>query len=277
MILNSADPDAPGFEQAERILADLGAAPPRRWVERYTSDGMWAERRRLQRDIADRGDWILNADVDEHHAYPGSIGSVIAHCETKGYNAVQGVLIDRLSETGALNPVLETPPLSVQFPLQAEMHLSLMGRGKYHGVDGTTKLMLHSARVLPSRGGHNPSPEGEAPRYLVGGRLATFPGVMRPEFRFAFPFRVDHYKWTATRETTFKRRIETPGVSAAGKEVGGQLTRYLAEHGQIRLQDVAVHKGHRASSSWKFLAFRMRLAARMRAKFAQRSTRPANA
>ena len=111
------------------------------------------------------------------------------------------------------------------------MHLSLMGRGEHHGLDGTVKLMLHAHDVLPSRGGHNPFADGAPPRFLAGARLARHPGIADPAFRFAYPFRVDHYKWTATRQDTFNRRLSTPGVSPAGAEVGGKMTRYLSEHG----------------------------------------------
>ncbi len=266
VLLNTADPDSPNLEAAEAMLAAFSAAPPTRWIAAYTSDTMWAERRRLQQKL-DRPDaWILNADIDEHHQYPAPLDRIVAHCRAKGYNAVQGFLIDRLATGGDLAALADAPPLAAQYPLESEVDLSIMGRGAHHGVDGTLKLMLHHASVLPSRGGHNPSPEGAPPRFVAGGRLASFPRATDPAFRFAYPFRVDHYKWTATRLTTFRRRLATPGVSPAGRETGEKMTTYLARHGRVRLEDVAVRPpgARRTDAGWTLFCLRMRLAARAR-------------
>ena len=266
LILNALEPDDPNLAAAARIVTGFGAPPPRHWIAPYTSDGMWSERRRLQRDSVRPGEWVVNADVDEHHRYPAPLPDIVRHCEAKGYNGVQGFMIDRLASGGALQPVRDAPDLASQFPIEAEVSLSLLGRGEHHGVDSTTKLMLHRAEVLPGRGGHNPAACGAAPRYLAGQRLALHPRAADPAFRFAYPFRVDHYKWTATRETTIRRRIATPGVSPAGEAEGGRMSRYLARHGRVRPEDVTL-RSEGASSvrlPWKALSLRMRLGARLR-------------
>lgn len=270
LIANTQDAASPGLAQTAEILAEFGAPAPYLWIEQYTSDGMWQQRRDLQRRHAQPGDWIINADIDEHHQYPTALSAIIQYCEMKGYNCVQGFLVDRLAHEGELAQLNEEPPLAQQYPLEAEVHLALVGRGEHHGIDGTTKLMLHRWDVLPSRGGHNPWAKGAEPRYLAGLRLATHPRATDPEFRFAFPFRVDHYKWTATRQRTFERRIAAPGVSAAGREVGGKMISYLSKHGRIRPQDVSVKSAQMSKSwlGWKALSLRMRLGARLRAKFA---------
>lgn len=267
VIANTRDPGSRNLASATRALEECGCPAPRRWIAPYTSDTMWRERRRLQQDVARPGDWILNADVDEHHRYPGAVLDVVRYCERKGHNSVQGFLVDRLAPEGELRTVADAPALREQFPLEAEVHLHLLERSEHHGVDSTTKLMLHEASVLPGRGGHVPSAEGAAPSYLHGARLGAVPRATDPAYRFGFPFRVDHYKWTATREATFRNRISTPGVSEAGREVGGALTRYLGEHGRIRPEDVALagETGARASSlSWRLASLQLRLAARLR-------------
>ena len=91
LILNTADAANPDLAEAERILDGFGAAPPVRWIAPYTSDTMWETRRALQRDVARPGDWIVNADMDEHHVYPAAISGIVRHCHAKGHNAVQGV------------------------------------------------------------------------------------------------------------------------------------------------------------------------------------------
>ena len=64
--------------------------------------------------------------------------------------------------------------------------------------------------------------------------------IATPSIRFAFPFQSAHYKWCATRLPTVERRLAMPGVSPAGREYGGKLRDYLARHGRIRLEDVAL-------------------------------------
>ncbi|WP_416397977.1 hypothetical protein [Allohahella sp. A8] len=265
ILLNTTDAASPRLATAKEILATFGVSDVREWIGDYTSDVMWQQRRSLQLDVVRPGDWVLNADVDEHHHYPAPLTEICSYCQRKDFNSVQGVLVDRLAENGELIEVDSRPELSQQFPVEAEVQLALIGCGKHHGVDSTTKLMLHSYNVLPGRGGHNPWRDGEAGRFLVGARLATFPQTSSPAFRFSYPFRVDHYKWTSTRKATYERRMATPGVSPAGLEEGGKLTRYLDTHGRIRPEDVAVRsKAFGFRANWRTLSLLLRLQARLR-------------
>ena len=266
VILNARNADAPGLAEAAALLSARGAAGPHAWIAPYTSDAMWAERRALQTRIAAPGVWILNADADEHHAYPAPPAEIAAWCDGKGINAVQGVMIDRLAPDGRLAPVAATPALAAQFPVAAETAIALFGRRRGSGLDGTVKLMLHRADVFPSRGGHNPlGGAGPPPRFLAGARLATFPRTDDPAFRLRFPFRVDHYNWTATRAESLQRRLATPGVSEAGRVFGGQVLAYFERTGgRIRAEDVATGPGTPPARGWRRRMLGMRLAARAR-------------
>lgn len=240
VILNSRDPGSPGLDAADRLLARHGAPRGRRWIAPYTSEAMWAERRALQAEVAGTGDWIVNADVDELHEYPAPIGEVIAELERTRRNCVQGVMIDRLAPDGSLAPVRPGEPLAAQFPLRADVSLSVIGTGENHGVSGTIKLMLHRHDVLPRRGGHTIHDDGAPARYAAGNRLSVFPGAREPDWRARFPFRVHHYKWTQTLRESLDRRLATEGVSVAGREYGGKIDRYLAAHDRIRLEDASL-------------------------------------
>ena len=274
VLLNTADPASPRLAVARDILTAFGVVDVRDWIAAYTSDSMWEQRRLLQQDIAHPGDWLINADVDEHHAYPAPIKEICDYCRQKGYNGIQGFLIDRLARNGELLEVTDRPELAQQFPLEAEVNSTLIGSGQHHGVDSSIKLMLHSHDVLPGRGGHNPSQQGSVPRFLAGGRLATFPQAMNPTFRFNYPFRVDHYKWTSTRKTTYERRIATPGASPAGLEEGSRVTRYLNTYQRVRPEDVHVRKATAGRSQyWRLLSLRLRLQARLQHFLAQRQRR----
>ncbi|NNU16844.1 hypothetical protein HK107_10995 [Parvularcula sp. ZS-1/3] len=240
VILNTTDAASPALAEAQRFLQDAGAAAPHLWVAPYTSETMWAERRRVQRAVCSPGDWVLNADVDELQRYPDTLGAVASFCELTGRNVVQGFLIDRLAEGGRLNAYTEGDDLADAYPVRAEVALSLIGRGENHGIGATVKMMMHRGDVFPKRGGHNPKFERSALRYLAGAPLSHLPQAANPVSRFRFPFQVDHYKWRDTRRQSYERRIDTPGVSAAGKEVGGKFLDYLGEHGALRLDDISV-------------------------------------
>jgi hypothetical protein len=266
VILNTEDAGSSRLGEAEDILRRFGAPPPRRWIAPYTSGDMWAERRRLQRDVAGPADFIVNADMDEFHAYPAPIGEVAAYLEKKGLNAVHGPFIDRLAKGGALAEVAASPPLSQQFPIEADVCCTLGGTGRHHDLDGTIKLMLHKASVLPSRGGHNVGGEGDAPRLLYGGRLATFPQAASARFRFALPFLVHHYKWTASLVPGLEKRLATKGVSPAGAEYGATLLSQLEESGALPLGALPRRHGSSGLLPWRQKALALRLAAAARQK-----------
>lgn len=264
ILLNTADGASSRLAAAKATLAEAGVKDVREWIADYTSDAMWAQRRQLQQDVAEPGDWIVSADVDEHHRYPAPLQEICRYCLSKGYNCVQGFLIDRLAANGELAEVSKAPELSSQFPVEADVLLPLAGRGDHHGTTGTTKVMLFRHDVLPSRGGHNPWKDGGTPHFLAGAKLAEFRQVNFAHSRFSFPFRVDHFNWTSTRKATLEKRVTTAGVSPAGMELSNKLIPYLQEHGRIRLEDVVTRNPTaKRVSNWRFLSLRFRLQARV--------------
>ena len=243
LITNTADEASENLDAADRVLAGRGCPAARRWLAPYTSDAMWAERRRTQADEAGPGDWVVNADVDEFHRYPAPLPEVIAYLEARGAGALHGVMVDRLAPDGTLAEARPGVPPAEQYPVRADVSLSVFGVGANHGVSGTIKLMVHRGDVLPRRGGHTVLEDGAPARYAAGARLSVFPGAADPGWRADFPFKVDHYKWTGTLRGSLSRRLATKGVSVAGREYGGKIDRYLAEHGRVRLEDVSVFEG----------------------------------
>lgn len=264
ILLNTTDEASPRLAAAKTLLAEEGVEDVREWIATYTSDSMWAQRRQLQQEVAEPGDWIVSADVDEFHQYPAPLQEICRYCLSKGYNCVQGFMIDRLADNGELVEVRETPELARQFPVEAEVLLALAGLGDHHGTTGTTKLMLFRQDVLPSRGGHNPWKDGGTPHFLAGAKLSTFRQVNFPHSRFRYPFRVDHYNWTSTRKKTLEKRVATPGVSPAGMELSTKLINYLHQHGRIRLGDVMTRDpAARRHGDWRWVNLRYRLQARL--------------
>ena len=236
-ILNAPDADDPGFAEADAILAAAGCQPGRRWVAPYTSASMWAERRRVQDEVAGPDAWVLSADVDEHHEYPEALPDFLARAETTGTDCVQGVFIDRLAADGRLAPVEPSPALTEQFPVQADAIGALGGVGRTHNRLGTVKIMAMRGAVRPSRGGHHPAERHEA-NHLYRAPLGEFARIDEPAFRFAVPTRVHHYHWTASLEERLRVRLATPGVSPAGAEYGAKQLAILEKAGGVPMDRI---------------------------------------
>ena len=262
LIFNASDAASANLDRADALARERRVAVGERWIAPYTSEAMWAERRALQARVARPGDWIVNADVDEFHRYPAPLAKVIEYLRERRLGALQGVMIDRLAVDGALHTVRNGRPLEEQFPVRADVSLSVIGTGETHGVAGTIKLMVHRHDVEPRRGGHTVLGGEKAAGYAAGARLSVFPHARRPDWRGAYPFQVDHYKWTGTLRTSLAARLAASGVSVAGREYGGKIDCYLARHGAIRLEDAAVlPPAHGSMPDWRSTLDAMRRAA----------------
>ena len=257
VILNASSEDHVGVGKARAILAEFGHTPAEIWTEPYSSAAMWERRRAVQTHVAQAGDWIVNADVDEFHEYPAPLNEVLDWCGERRITAVQGPFIDRIAVDGALATVRTAPPLAEQFPVCAEAMIHIAGLSGGHDRYGTVKLMLHRAEVKPSRGGHHPQADSREVRYALHRPLAEFPAITRPEFRFSHPFRVHHFKWTDTLVAGLHRRLANPAVSPAGKAYGAKLLEYFDEHDGFDLSDLS----HSNSTRRSILPWRMRIAA----------------
>ena len=264
VILNATVADDPRLDDARKILEAHGTAAPDTWIAPYTSATMWARRRDLQSRVSVASDWIVNADVDEFHIYPAPLSEITAWMARLGATCLQGPFIDRLAADGRLAPVAACPDLAAQFPVEAEAMLALGGAGASHDHWGSVKLMLHRGNVLPSRGGHHPVADPARVRFAYGQPLAAFPRIADPGFRFALPFRVDHFKWTEGLRDGLERRLATPGVSEAGREYGGKLLAYLDRNDGIDPGGVAIRTGADKGMGWRAHVARLRTAAAAR-------------
>ena len=247
VILNAQDAAAPGLADAQSLLAARGAAAPEIWIAPYTSDTMWAERRRVQAARCAPDDWVLSADVDEFQRWPAPLREVLATAEAHGADCVQGVMIDRLAPGGRLAPVRPAPAILEQFPIRAEVAIAIGGRSAAHGRGGTVKVMAARGRILPARGGHRPMPEPPATQ-LLNYPLGDWREIEDPAFRFSIPLQVDHVHWTDTLPDRLRTRIATPGVSPAGAEYGRRQLDHLERHGGIDMGAVALMPG--AAPDW---------------------------
>ncbi|MEM7490750.1 MAG: glycosyltransferase family 2 protein [Pseudomonadota bacterium] len=270
-ILQTTDPDSANLTRAREILAAHDVAPAQIWTEPYTSEAMWTQRRALQTRLCGPGDWVISADLDEFHHYPEPLPAFLARCAEMGVDCVQGVFIDRLAPGGALAPVRATPALAEQFPVRAEVALSIAGKGAWHDRIGTVKMMAMRADILPGRGGHR-TWKGQDARHLYNAPLNDFRQIERPAYRFAVPTRVDHFHWTDSLADRLRTRIATPGVSKAGAEYGRKQLDHMDRHGGIALDRVALMDDDAGAEDWTVTLDRMRRTGRRRAALSRVTT-----
>lgn len=251
LILNAPDTASPGLQAACAILASRGVERWELWKAPYTSAAMWEKRREFQAREAAPDDWVISADVDELHEYPASLHDFLKYCDAGGFTCVQGPFIDRLAPMGALARVRAEPGLFEQFPVAAEVIWSLAGRGKFHDLNGTVKLMAMKGRIPPSLGGHSVLRGAAGARYASGVGMGGDPRMERPAFRFACPLKVHHFHWTKSLPERLRRRIDTPGVSRAGKEYALKQLAHFDRHGGVDLRSVAVLPEGNREADWR--------------------------
>jgi len=258
-ILQSNDSESSNLERAKDFLQDYEIDPRQLWRDRYTSASMWERRRSLQAQYVPDGDWVLNADVDELHAYPATPRCIVEFCVRREILAVQGVMIDRLSKNSKLVSVNDEESIDKQFPICADVMCSVAGKGQFHDQRGTVKLMLHSGSVFPGIGGHCTHSEIDDSKFLIGQPLANHPDICDPGFRFVFPFQVHHFKWTSTLGLRLKRRLATPGITNAGLEYDSKILNLVNGSGVIEIPEGAImqRKEHR-NEDWRRTVTRYR-------------------
>lgn len=256
VILNALSPEEPALATAREMLEAAGTGRVTRWIAPYTSETMWQERRAVQERFCTDGAWVLSADVDEFHEYPEPLPDMLARAAALEASCIQGVFIDRLAPGGAMAAVTDAPEILRQFPIEAEVTMSIGKTSAVHGRGGTVKLMAIRPHVLPRRGGHGPMP-GPGISYLYNHALGDFPQIDDPSFRFAVPTQVHHIHWTGTLLRRLETRLATPGVSPAGAEYGRRQIDHIRAHGGIDLNSVALRHGT-GSEDWPAALARMR-------------------
>jgi hypothetical protein len=152
-------------------------------------------------------DWFLVADQDELQEYPGALHEILESCERRGYDFIEGTLVDRLAPGGVFAEVDPRGDIWEQFPLTALVTAALLGGEPRKVVAAKGRVALHG-------GQHR----------AEGGR-----GCPVDECHVA----VHHFKWTAGIVERLRARVallRARGLPFA--EESERFLRYVAEHGE---------------------------------------------
>lgn len=99
-------------------------------------------------------DWFILADQDELHEYPDDIRSIVNYCDRKGYQYIEGALVDRVAPSGFLEAVTPHTNLGSQFSIGCQLSAVVLKAvvNKIVAVRGAVLLQDGQHRALSGRG-----------------------------------------------------------------------------------------------------------------------------
>jgi len=152
-------------------------------------------------------DWFIVADQDELQEYPRPLHEILELCDRRGYDFIEGTLVDRLAPGGVFGDVDPRGDIWEQFPLTALVTASLLGGEPRKVVAAKGSVVLHGGQHGAESGRGCPLEECHVP--------------------------VHHFKWTAGIVERLRARVEL--LRQRGLPFGEEserFLRYVAEHGE---------------------------------------------
>ncbi|SES39288.1 Glycosyl transferase family 2 [Tranquillimonas rosea] len=283
VILNvSAGEDRELLTGASNVLEQFGVTDPEIWTGPYSSIEMWRRRRDLQAARVPADAWVLSADVDELHVYPDGIAPVLDEMETRGFDWLQGPMIDRLAADGRLRPVEPGTDIFAQFPLEGDLMCQISRRPELKDQGGTVKTMLCAGLLFPGLGGHGLDFDRSAeeagrraaelgldpakrawpghprlrrihdrrPANAAGENLAGHPRIKEPGERLAFPIHVAHFKWRAALARHMAER-RASGLQTDAARAYTDLLLDLLEEGGDRIDPAHLARARGPRPPWR--------------------------
>jgi len=185
------------------------------WIGTFSSETKAWHRDRVADAALDPDDWLIIADVDEFHQFPGGtdVAAFLARVEASGANYVTAAWEDRVAEDGELRRVVELDParraetsLEAQFPLRCSMtQWTLPDSGLLRLVlprAESGKVAASKAFLRVHRSAH---------KIRTRSYLAALLRLSRgwPRRWAAPPIASRHYKWIAGLAAYLDRRVRT--------------------------------------------------------------------
>jgi len=166
-------------------------------------------------------DWIIVADSDEFHEYPGgSVNTFVKQLMEQGHNFAKGLFLDRIASSGALVELKSEGDIFTQFPIGCRLHKRL-------SLGTPQKVMIFRGNLRINRGHHrlalcwfwqrrnqlNLSPWSTCP--------SKDKDIISP-----YPKRlnVHHFKWMKGQLEATERKARTWGSTSTGRSYRNVLT-----------------------------------------------------
>ncbi|MBV8837544.1 MAG: hypothetical protein JO000_13465, partial [Alphaproteobacteria bacterium] len=160
--VNVHDASDPCVAVVEDVVRAFGAS-----VASVTSGEQWlhgSNRQIYARARALRPDeWFVLADCDELQEWPDEVASVLAWCERRGYDHVEGCFVDRLARDGGFPAYRDDVPLPEQYPLGAHLSYPLAGANPCKVVAAKGRVALGPGQHFADGGSPCPAADVYVP------------------------------------------------------------------------------------------------------------------
>jgi len=146
IVLNTFHDVNKSIQKAVSLLDQYGIIPADIWCSEYESEEKWSRVNAVLNKRVKSTDWIIHPDADEFLEFPEKLDSLLKKFDERGINAVQGFLVDRISDDLTVKNVIESTDVSIwkQYPVITNLS-PLIG---LHGV----KLMAYKGSIRPNNG-----------------------------------------------------------------------------------------------------------------------------
>ncbi|MBC8167364.1 MAG: hypothetical protein H7Y20_16030 [Bryobacteraceae bacterium] len=151
-------------------------------VEPFSSFALRAHHDRIQDAKTRPSDWIIWADIDEFHVYPGDFKSLLQFAESMNIDYFHGRLVERAAADGKLKNFDPAQPLWTQYPRRFELSDTIVP-----GISRKVPCARANIRVNP---GHH------------------FPASAGPLRYYADAVEVHHFKWDDSVVQRLSRRLQ---------------------------------------------------------------------
>lgn len=164
-------------------------------------------------------DWFLLADQDEFQVFPDELLDVLGFCNRKGYDFIEGCLIDRVSTSGELGRATTDQPIWSQFPIGSVFAARCLG-------SVANKIVAAKGFVKIGIGQHH-----------------AYTGIACPSSEVYIP--VHHFKWVEglfsrlDQRVQFLNLIQKAPFSNAGLYLSEcrRFMAYFERKGRIEIED----------------------------------------
>ena len=247
------------IKEAIEILDRYGIEPFDIWCTRYESQEKWARVHAVLNKVVKPEDWVVHPDADEFHEITKStFKELFDDYDTRGINAAQGVLIDRITEDLTVPSEHKYGDVFSMFPVCANLSGLL-------GITGV-KLMCYRGYLRANNGsGQVHAQLKDKVNYCHGGTASLhehptavkYLGTYQPqnprqpenwttivdEIRQEIGLLVHHFKWHGRCIEKLDQRIETyTKLKRAQVFQSSRVLEHYRTNGKFKLIDATVKK-----------------------------------
>lgn len=215
------------LQKAIQVLENYGIKPKDLWTSEYESEEKWRRVNHVLSTNILKEDWVVHPDFDEFHVFPKSLNDVILEFEEKGINAVQGILLDRVSKDKKVKNITKEPSVWQQFPLETcfSKLLKLGGvklmlyKGYLRANNGSAKVHDKFQNIVKYPYGNKSLHRFKQIKYLVGDSEDKNRAFVAGEYEMKtkeweevkqkFGYIVYHFKWTGNVIEKLEQRYDT--------------------------------------------------------------------